>query len=149
MLSYLGDEAETKKALRLHPDGRVWLHTGDAGVMDNDGFVYFKGRIKRMIITNGHNVFPSQVEFVLNRHPAVETCCVVGAEDPCKTERVKAFVVLHQGFEEKRVRQNLLDFCSCNLLPFAIPSELEFVSELPLTKLGKVDYRKLEKEQVP
>lgn len=143
MLSYLGDDAETKKALRIHADGRVWLHTGDAGVMDKDGFVYFKDRIKRVIVTNGYNVFPSQVERALSCHPAVKQCCVAGVKDSCKTERVKAFVVVHQGVGDKRLKQKLLRYCSCNLLPFEVPSEIEFVRELPLTKLGKVDYRKL------
>lgn len=144
MLSYLGEEAETKRALRLHSDGRVWLHTGDAGLMDKDGFVYFKGRIKRMIVTNGYNVYPSQVERVLNSHSAVKLCCVVGVKDSCKSEKVKAFVVLRQDCDVSKAKQRLKAHCRRNLMPFEVPAEIELVRALPMTRLGKVDYRRLE-----
>ncbi len=94
MLGYLDDPEATRQALRRHADGRTWLHTGDLGKMDADGFFYFTVRLKRMIKSSGFNVYPAQVEAVLYEHPLVAEACVVGVPDPAQVERVKAFVVL-------------------------------------------------------
>ncbi len=145
MLGYLNNEEETKSALRVHADGRTWLHTGDAGMMDKDGFVYFKYRLKRLIVTSGYNVYPAQVEEVLCTHPAVKLCCAVGVRDSYKMQRVKAFVVLNTSdAEEEKLRTELMAYCRTQLARFAVPSQIEFVPKLPLTKLGKVDYQSLE-----
>ncbi len=94
MIGYLDGPDATRQALRQHADGRVWLHTGDLGRMDANGFFYFTDRLKRMIKSSGFNVFPAQVEAVLYAHPQVLEACVVGVPDPAQVERVKAFVVL-------------------------------------------------------
>ena len=91
MLGYLDDPEATAEALRKHADGRVWLHTGDLGKMDADGFFYFTVRLKRMIKSSGFNVYPAQVEAVLYQHPVVAEACVVGVPDPSQVERVKAY----------------------------------------------------------
>ena len=94
MLGYLDQPEETAKVLKKHDDGLVWLHTGDIATMDEDGFLYFKLREKRMIKSSGMNVYPVQVEHQLYRHDAVAEACVIGVPDVEQVERVKAFVVL-------------------------------------------------------
>ena len=81
-----------------HADGLTWIHTGDLGMMDDDGFVYFRQRIKRMIITSGYNVYPSQLENILDANEMVHMSCVIGVPDSLKMQRVKAFVVLKPGY---------------------------------------------------
>ena len=99
MKGYLNNAAETAATLRTHADGRVWLHTGDVGTMDNDGFIYFKQRLKRLIIVSGINVYPSQVENTIDAHPDVLLSCAIGIPDPYKMHKVKALVVLRPGVE--------------------------------------------------
>ena len=93
MLGYLDDAEATTQALRVHADGRTWLHTGDLGRMDADGFFYFTVRLKRMIKSSGFNVYPAQVEAALREHPAVAETCVIGVPDPQQVERVIACVI--------------------------------------------------------
>ena len=92
MLGYLDDPAATAEALHEHQDGRIWLHTGDIGRCDEEGFFYFAARLKRMIKSSGFNVYPAQVEAILVEHPAVAEACVVGIPDEAQGQRVKAFV---------------------------------------------------------
>ncbi len=149
MLHYLNNELETANTLRVHTDGHTWLHTGDMGMMDDEGFVYFRQRIKRMIISNGYNVYPTQVEEVLNRHEAVHMCCVIGVNDSMKMEKIKAFVVLREGFEaDTAMKRSLTEHMKQFLAKYAIPREIEFRSELPKTKVGKIAYRELEAEEL-
>ncbi|MBP3389237.1 MAG: AMP-binding protein, partial [Clostridia bacterium] len=120
MLGYNHNETETAEALRVHADGRTWLHTGDLGRMDEDGFVYFCQRIKRMIITSGYNVYPSRVENVLDAHPDVLLSCVIGVKDDYKMQRIKAFVVLREGVvPSDEVKERLLDHCRLHLACYA------------------------------
>ena len=138
---------ETAQTLRRHYDGRVWLHTGDLGSMDQDGFVYFRQRIKRMIITSGYNVYPSQLENVIDANEKVLISCVIGVKDPYRVQKVKAFVVPMPGVEPSdALRQEILDYCAQNMAKYAIPREIEFRRELPKTLVGKVAYRVLEEE---
>ena len=99
MLGYMDNPKETAQTLQQHEDGLVWLHTGDLGVMDEEGFIYFKQRLKRMIITSGYNVYPSQVENVIDAHPDVLMSTVIGVKDDYKMQRVKAFIVPKPGVE--------------------------------------------------
>lgn len=148
MREYVNHPEETADTLRVHADGRTWVHTGDLGLMDSDGFVYFRQRIKRMIVTNGYNVYPSQLENVLDGHEYVQISCVIGVPDPIKIQRVKAFVVLKPGYQPTEAcRQALLAHCRKHIAKYAIPSEIEFREELPKTLVGKVAYRKLEEEE--
>ena len=147
MLGYLDNPEETAQTLRRHDDGRVWLHTGDLGTMDADGFVYFRQRIKRVIITSGYNVYPSQLENIIDGHEKVLLSCVIGVKDPYKMQKVKAFVVLKPGVTpSEAVRQELLAYCRQRIAKYAMPYEIEFREELPKTLVGKVAYRVLEEE---
>ena len=147
MTCYIDNPEETAQTLRRHADGRVWLHTGDLGTMDPDGFVYFRQRMKRMIITSGYNVYPSQVENVIDGHEKVLYSCVIGVKDSYKMQKVKAFVVLRPEYKpSEAVRQELMEHCRKNVVRYAVPYEIEFRDELPKTLVGKVAYRVLEEE---
>jgi long-chain acyl-CoA synthetase len=147
MMCYIDNPVETAQTLRRHADGRIWLHTGDLGTMDSDGFVYFRQRIKRMIITSGYNVYPSQLENIIDGHEKVLYSCVIGVKDAYKIQKVKAFVVLRPGIEPTDgVREELMDHCRKNIAKYAMPYEIEFRDELPKTLVGKVAYRVLEEE---
>ena len=149
MLGYLDDPEATSQALRRHADGRVWLHTGDLGKMDADGFLYFTVRLKRMIKSSGFNVYPAQVEAVLYRHPLVADACVVGVPDAAQIERVKAFVVLKdRTLANPASEQTLIDFCRAHLIKWSCPREIEFRTALPKTRVGKIDYKLLVSEHV-
>lgn len=144
MLGYLDEPEATAQVLRRHADGRVWLHTGDLGRMDADGFFYFKERAKRLIKSSGFNVFPSQVESVLYEHPLVKQACVAGVPDVSQVERVKGFVVLKdRTLAGKQTEEALIAHCHTQLIKWSCPREIEFLDELPQTRLGKVDYKAL------
>lgn len=148
MLGYLDRPQETADTLRTHTDGYVWLHTGDLGFMDEEGFIFFKQRIKRMIITSGYNVYPSQIENIIDGHPAVQMSCVIGVKDPYKMQKVKAFVVLKEGYNpDDDVKNDILEYCKKNIAKYAMPYDVEFRTELPKTLVGKVAYTVLEKEE--
>ena len=147
MLGYMDNPEETKQTLRRHYDGRIWLHTGDLGHMDQDGFVYFRQRIKRMIITSGYNVYPSQLENIIDGHEKVLLSCVIGVKDPYRVQKVKAYVVPMPGVEpSEELKKEILDYCSGRIAKYAMPREIEFRKELPKTLVGKVAYRVLEEE---
>ena len=144
MLGYINHEEENKSTLRLHPDGHIWLHTGDLGMMDDEGFVYFRQRIKRMIITSGYNVYPSQVENVLEQHEAVRRACVIGVSDPYKMQKVKAFVVLADGYKESpELIESIMQHCRTQIAKYALPYTIEVRDSLPTTLVGKVAYTQL------
>ena len=149
MMEYVGHPDETAQTLQTHPDGRVWVHTGDLGCMDDDGFVYFKQRIKRMIVTSGYNVYPSQLENVLDAHDLVQMSCVIGVPDSLKMQKVKAFVMLKPGLTPcDEYRDILMAYCRKNIAKYAMPYEIEFREQLPKTLVGKVAYRVLEEEEI-
>ena len=147
MIGYMDNMEETLHTLRRHHDGRIWLHTGDLGYMDQDGFVYFRQRIKRMIITSGYNVYPSRLENIIDANEKVLLSCVIGVKDPYRVQRVKAYVVPMPGVEPtEELKQELLEYCSGHIAKYAMPREIEFRKELPKTLVGKVAYRVLEEE---
>lgn len=146
MQGYLNDESETNTALQVHKDGHVWLHTGDLGYIDEDGFVFYKGRLKRMIVSSGYNVYPSHVEEVIESHPAVLQCTVVGVPHPYKQEVPKAFIVLKEGYIAMFVKDDIKAYCKKKLSKYMIPAEFVFRKRLPKTKLGKVDFKSLQKD---
>jgi long-chain acyl-CoA synthetase len=149
MLGYLEQPEETAEVLKTHADGRLWLHTGDIFTMDEDGYCYFKLRLKRMIKSSGMNVYPAQVEAVLYRHPDVSAACVIGVPDETQIERVKAFVVLKdQAKASPETAQALIQHCRESLIKWSCPREVEFREALPLTRVGKVAYTVLEKEEI-
>ncbi len=147
MMGYMDNPEETAHTLRRHFDGRIWLHTGDLGHMDQDGFVYFRQRMKRMIISSGYNVYPSQLENIIDGHEKVLLSCVIGVKDSYRGQKVKAFVVPMPGIEPtEALRQELLEYCAGHIAKYAMPREIEFRKELPKTLVGKVAYRVLEEE---
>jgi len=148
MAGYLNNEEETAAALRKHADGETWLHTGDAGCLDAEGYLFFKTRLKRILKVSGVGVYPVQVEQVLESHPLVRRSCVIGVSDPYQMTRVKAFVVLNDpAMPEAEAREALLAHCRRSLIKWAVPREIEFRPSLPTTLVGKVDYRALEAEK--
>ena len=147
MLGYMDNPEETNSTLRRHGDGRIWLHTGDLGYMDGDGFVYFKLRIKRMLITSGYNVYPTQLENIIDGHEKVLLSCVIGIKDQYRGQKIKAFVVPMPGIEPtEALKEELLSYISQHVAKYAMPREIEFRTELPKTLVGKVAYRVLEEE---
>ena len=149
MMGYINQPEETANTMRTHADGRTWIHTGDLGFMDEDGFVYFRQRIKRMIITSGYNVYPSQLENIIDAHEAVQMSCVIGVKDPYKMQKVKAFVVLKPGLvETPELMASIREHCSRHIAKYAMPYEIEVRDSLPKTLVGKVAYTVLEKEEL-
>ena len=147
MLGYVDNPQETADTLRRHADGRIWLHTGDLGFMDRDGFIYFRQRIKRMIITSGYNVYPSQVENIIDSHEKVLLSCVVGVKDPYKMQKIKAFVVPKPDIEPSdALKDELMTYLRAKVAKYSMPYDIEFRTELPKTLVGKVAYRILEEE---
>ena len=147
MLGYMDNPEETAQTLRRHSDCRIWLHTGDLGYMDEDGFVYFRQRIKRMLITNGYNVYPSQLENIIDGHEKVLLSCVIGIKDAQRGQRIKAYIVPMPGIEPNdALKTEILDYCKEHIAKYALPREVEFRTELPKTLVGKVAYRVLEEE---
>ena len=115
--------------------------------MDEDGFFYFRARLKRMIKSSGFNVYPAEVETVLERHPAVASACVIGVPDPAQGQRVKAFVKLSDPADAgDALAAELLEHCRSELIKWSCPRDVEFREEFPLTKVGKIDYLALERE---
>jgi len=148
MKEYIKHPEETAQTLRKHADGLTWVYTGDLGTMDEEGFIYFKGRIKRMIVSSGYNIYPGQLENIIDAHEKVHMSCVIGVPDPYKMHKVKAFVMLKEGVPANdETKQELLDYCRKNIAKYAMPYDIEFRETLPKTLVGKVAYRKLEEEE--
>lgn len=148
MMGYINEDEETKKTLVFHSDGKTWLHTGDLGYMDKDGFIFYTSRLKRMIITNGYNVYPIELEDIINKCEYVDTCTVVGVPHKIKSQTPKAVIVLKQGVENTmEIREEIRRYCYKNIAKYAVPTEYEFRDTLPKTAVGKVAYRDLEKKK--
>ncbi len=144
MLGYYNNEAETNITLKHHRDGNIWLHTGDIGSMDENGFITYRQRLKRIIITSGYNVYPSQIEEVLMKHNSVLNVSVIGIPHPYKQEVPKAYIVLKKGTKKNdELKEELIKLCKKNLAVYSIPKEIEFIDSLPKTVIGKVDFNKL------
>ena len=145
MLGYYNNEKETNIALHVHKDGNIWLHTGDIGTMDEDGFLTYTNRSKRMIISSGYNVYPNRIEKILETHPAVMLCSVVGIPHKHKMEVPKAFIVLNKDYKKSELLiLELKKLCRKNLPKYAWPYDYEFMEKLPTTKVGKIDFKKLQ-----
>ena len=145
MLGYYNNEKETNIALHVHKDGNIWLHSGDLGTMDENGFITYTGRIKRMIISSGYNIYPIQIETLLESCEEVMLCSVVGVPHPYKLEVPKAFIVLNDGYKKNdKLIKKLKELCRKNLPKYAQPSDFEFRESLPKTLIGKVDFRALQ-----
>ena len=148
MMGYINESEETKKTLILHSDGKVWLHTGDLGYRDENGLFFYSSRLKRMIITNGYNVYPVELEEIISKCEYVKACTVVGVPHKTKGQTPKAVIVLKDGVEENiEIRSKIRKYCKENLANYAVPTEFEYRITLPVTAVGKVAYRDLEKNK--
>lgn len=147
MIGYRNNPEETENTLRVHADGKTWLHTGDMASVDDDGFVHYKLRIKRMMITSGFNVYPTQIESVIEELDFVEKCVVVSIPHPYKKEVAKAYIVLGNGAEKsEKIKNEICEHCKKKLMHYSVPYKYEFVDILPKTAYNKIDFMKLQKE---
>lgn len=144
MRGYYKNETETKAALQVHDDGRTWLHTGDIACMDEDGYIYYRQRHSKMIITSGYNVFPSQIEEVINKCAGVNASCVVGVEDRSVGQRVVAVVQpTSMDIDLDALKSNIIEQCKNEVAEYAMPREVVFKEEFPRTAMGKVNFKQI------
>ncbi len=148
MLGYINDKEETDNAIRTHSDGSQWLHTGDLGYI-SDGVLHFTSRLKRMIISNGYNIYPTELENILNKCKYIASSVVVGIKDKIREEAPKAIVVLKSGVvRTAEIEKEIAEFCKTHIAKNAQIKEIDFVDSLPVTKIGKVNYREFEADNV-
>lgn len=148
MQGYLNDDKETESVLKKHKDGQTWLHTGDIGCMDEDGFIYFKSRLKRLIVSSGYNIYPSYIEGIINKHEYVSNCTVIGVPDKYRGQIAKAFVVLKKEVKlNEGVEEEIKEYCKKYIAKYSMPRIFEFRKELPKTLVGKIAYSVLEEEE--
>ena len=150
MIGYLNDPEETDNILRRHKDGLLWVHSGDLGYISENGFIHISGRLKRymLCIANGvqKKVFSLDIEKVLLKHPEVEKCAVVPIDDETVNQAPIAFIVLSDlNADQSAAEAALSEYAEQNLEPVCRPRKYFFVPKYPLTKVGKVDYRALER----
>ncbi|NLC48580.1 MAG: long-chain fatty acid--CoA ligase [Tenericutes bacterium] len=147
MMGYINEDKETNNTLVKHIDGKVWLHTGDLGYKDENGIFYYSSRLKRMIISNGYNIYPIELEEIITKCEYVSACTVIGIPHKIKSQVPKAVIVLKKGVEDTpKVRTDIKRYCYENIAKYAIPAEYEFRDSLPVTAVGKVAYKTLENE---
>lgn len=148
MVGYLNNKEETDNVLKKHKDGRIWLHTGDLGYISPDGIIFFTGRLKRMIVSSGFNVYPSVIEEVIEQHPLVSKCCVIGIPHKYKQHVAKAFIVLESNIKPTpQIKKEIIELCKKNLAVYSLPREYEFRDSLPKTLYNKIDYKSLEEAE--
>lgn len=151
MKGYFNDEEETKSVMKKHADGNIWIHSGDLGYLDEDGFLFINGRIKRMIIRfDGHKIYPAILEGVLSQYEKTTLCAVVGIKDPNHNqgELPVGIVKLDNTYtdEEKfSIRREILKMCHDVCEERGRAADIIFVDEIPYTPMGKIDYKKLAK----
>ena len=148
MLGYYKEEEETKNIIKLHPDGMLWVHSGDIGRISRDGFLVVVGRIKRIISIRKdgiyHKVFSKLIEETLGKADGVEGIVIVGREKPAIEHELVAFVVKNSQREEEEVKCQLQKYAQKNMETWERPIEYRFVENFPRTDVGKINYRKLE-----
>ena len=148
MMGYMNNDEETAQTLRIHPDGKLWLHTGDLGYLGKDGLIYFAQRLKRLIVSSGYNIYPTHLESVINSHEAVLTSTVIGIDHHYKGQVPKAFIVLKPGYKAgKKIEREIRELLERNVPIYALPVAYEFRDKLPTTLVGKVAFKKLEEEE--
>lgn len=146
MLGYLNNEEEENKVIKMGEDNIRWIHSGDLGYIDKEGFLYIVGRIKRMIIRGGFKLYPSEIENTIQKNDLISQCCVVAIpSEEFGTEPV-AYVVLKDNVacSEEEIKEQLLKLCNEGLPEYSIPADIVIVDKMPLTSVGKIDYKKLE-----
>ena len=146
MLGYLNDKEETDKVLKFHDDGKLWLHTGDLAKISKDGLIYYKGRIKLLIIKGGENIEPSEIENIIKEHELVSECVVYGEKNDYYGEVPSAYIKLTDGVNEEnkdKIINEIINICNSKLSEFKIPSNFYIVKEIPKNLMGKTDYKNL------
>ena len=143
MKGYLDKPVETEKTF-ITVGGKKYLRTGDIGYIDDTGLVHFRSRLKRMIISNGYNIYPANIEDVTMKCKSVTACAAVGREDKLRGEKIVVFVVPEKDASERTIKKELNTIYKKNLAKYEIPREIRFLAELPKTKLAKVDFKALE-----
>lgn len=147
MKEYLNEPEETAHVMRKHPDGQVWVHSGDLGYIDEDGFLYINGRIKRSIIRfDGHKNYPVQIEDIIDEHPAVAHNVVIGVPDPDhnKGELPLSIVELKNEYSySKELKEDILDYCKNNIEERSQLYDIVVIDKLPKTNMGKMDIKGL------
>ena len=143
MKGYYNEPEETAQTLRRDSDGKIWLHTGDLGYQDEHGYVYFRQRLKRMIVSNGYNIYPQNIENVISSHAQVAMCAVVGVPDAQRGQIAKAYVMLRGACSEEKMRTELMHLMKKSVAAYAIPKEIVFVNSFPKTLVGKIAYNEL------
>jgi long-chain acyl-CoA synthetase len=144
MKGYWNRPDESASVLRTHADGRVWFHTGDIARIDEDGYTSIVQRKKDMIIVDGYNVYPSDVEAVLYNHPAVRLAAVIGIPDRYHGEIVKACIALKPG--SAATADEIVAHCRTGLTEYKVPRQIEIRETLPMSAVGKILYRVLRDE---
>lgn len=147
MLGYYKNESDTLKTIQIHADGKEWIHTGDMGLLTPEGILYIKGRIKRIIIRyDGIKVYPVDIEAKLLDCPIINDCAVVPAKDPTHLQGAIpiAVIVLDSHIQSQNAIKEIEEYCSENIIDYAIPQRFQLVNNLPYTSNGKIDYRLLE-----
>ena len=150
MLGYLDNEEEEGKVIKIHSDGKKWIHSEDVGIIDEDGFLFFKGRYKRLIPHGGFKLYPSYIEGVIMKHPDIDKCCVISIPDKVYGASPEAHVVIKKDSmsELKKLKEELIKLCQDKLPSYSQPEDFIFEEDLPLTSVGKVDYKKVEKMRI-
>lgn len=151
MNNYLGTKNNSEEILKKHEDGNIWIHTKDLGYMDEEGFLYVKGRIKKMITRHdGFKVFPPTIEKIILEHNAVRDCIVVGIPDENHSQGMlpKAHIILNENYDLKQAKEEIMALCKKKLPEYAVPIDYKIRDSFPITKIGKIDFIQLMKEEV-
>lgn len=146
MKGYYNDQEETDKMLVKHDDGKVWLHTGDMCNINENGDIYYRQRLKRVFKISGYLVYPSFIEEAMRNMDSIYDCCVIGMEKEGRTT-LKLYVVKHKKHfkdDEAELTESILKYASDNLSKWSVPKAIEYIDELPRTKVGKVDFKVLQ-----
>ena len=151
MKEYLDEPEETAHVMWKHPDGQTWIHSGDLGCIDEDGFLFLKGRIKRSVVRfDGHKSYPVQIEAVVKTHPAVKNCCVVPVQDMTHEQGELPLILAEPADEFKgdreTMREEILEICKEGIEERSQPAGCEIIDKIPMTNVGKVDVKKLSEE---
>jgi fatty-acyl-CoA synthase len=145
-LGYWKKPDDTAQAF-IELDGKKFFRSGDLGRMDEDGYFFIVDRLKRMINASGYKVWPTEIESLMYRHPAVQEACVIGAKDAHRGETVKAVIVLRAEWRGKMEAQPIIDWCRENMAAYKVPRLVEFVEALPKSGSGKIMWRELQERE--
>ena len=143
-MGYYKNEEATSQILRKHDDGKIWLHTGDIFCKNEEEYLFFRQRIKRMIVSAGYNIYLSQAEATVTECSIVKQCCAVGIEDAVLGSKLALYVILNCEKDESEAAAVIMNFCREHFAEYSLPHKIIFVDEFPKTKMGKIDFRSLE-----